>query len=159
MRAIGTGAPRLTRNAALLISTLILLALPALSGGEAGPAAGKEADGAAGPAAEAAKPGSTAGDRTAAAKDAISRAITSYEKDIRDAYYRALIENPDVEGEVVVSFTVRPGGDVTDVRIEKSSLNWPPLEEEVLGRIAAWKFPPFEGEPIPATVPYKFQSN
>ena len=113
----------------------------------------------AGAAADGAKETSPAGGQAAAAKDEISRAITSYGKDIRDAYYRALIENPKIDGEIIVSFTVRPGGEVADVRIEKSSLNWPPLEEEVLSRIASWKFAPFEGEPIPATVPYKFQPN
>lgn len=159
MRAIEAGAPRSFKGMAFVISTLILLAPAPVSRAETGPTGVKETDGAAGPAADAARPTSPAGDRTTATKDDISRTIASYGKDIRDAYYRALIENPKVDGEILVSFTVRPGGDVADVRIEKSSLNWPPLEAEVLSRIAAWKFSPFEGEAIPATVPYKFHPN
>ncbi|MGE5663658.1 MAG: TonB family protein [Deltaproteobacteria bacterium] len=150
MRSIGVRGPRFFRGAALVISSLILVPPAPVCRAESG---------AAGAAADTAKSTSPADDKTAAAKDEISRTITAYGKDILDAYYRALIENPKIDGEVVVSFTVRPDGDVADVRIDKSSLNWPPLEEEVLTRIAAWKFSPFQGEPIPATVPYKFHPN
>jgi TonB family protein len=159
MRAIGARAPRFFRGAALVISSLILLAPAPVCRAETGQVAAPKTDGAASPAAATAKPAPQEGDGVAAAKEEISRTITSYGKDILDAYYRALLENPKIDGEVVVSFTVRPGGDVADVRIEKSSLNWPPLEEEVLSRIAGWKFSPFQGESIPATVPYKFHPN
>ena len=107
-------------------------------------------------AAKDAKPASRATDDVAGIKEVISRTITSFGKDIQDAYHRELIKNPKIDGEITVSFTVRPGGDVTDVKVEQSSLNWPPIEEEILNRIKAWKFPQFEGEPIPAYVPYKF---
>ena len=107
-------------------------------------------------AAKDAKPPAGAIDNTAAIRDVISRTITSFGNDIQDAYHRELIRNPNIAGEITVSFTVRPGGDVADVKVDKSSLNSPPLEKEILNRIATWKFPPFEGDPIPAYVPYKF---
>ncbi|MGE5190056.1 MAG: TonB family protein [Gemmatimonadota bacterium] len=159
MDAIGAGGKRFLRALGLVVFTAVCLAPAPASRADSGAAAAPATGDAAGPSADNAVSATSAGDRTAAAKGEISRAITSYGKDIRDAYYRALIENPKIEGEIVVSFTVRPGGDVADVRIDRSSLNWPPLEEEVLNRIAAWRFSPFEGDPIPATVPYKFGPN
>ncbi len=94
--------------------------------------------------------------RLAEARDAISRAIESYGKDVQDAYHRELIRNPKIAGEITIAFEVLPGGEVADVKVAMSSLNWPPLEEEVLNRIKGWRFPAFQGPPIPATVPYKF---
>ncbi len=140
-----TGAPRFWRAAAIAASGLFLFAA-----GAGRPAAG--ADNAARAPAPAA-----AADDTAAIRADISRAITSHEKDIRDAYHRELLKHPGIEGEIAVSFTVTPDGDVVDVKVDKSTLNWPPLETEILSRIGSWKFPPFKGEPIPATVPYVFR--
>lgn len=94
--------------------------------------------------------------RLAATRDAISRAIESYGKDVQDAYHRELMRNPKIAGEITIAFEVLPGGEVADVKVANSSLNWPPLEEEVLTRIKGWRFPAFQGPPIPATVPYKF---
>lgn len=152
--ASGKPAPRFRKAAGILVSGLVLFA-PAFS-----PAA-IAADNVARPVAgdniaPAVRPPAAAADNTAAIRDAISRTITSYENDIRDAYHRELLKHPKIEGEITVSFTVRPEGDITDVKVERSTLNWPPLEAEILSRIKAWKFPPFEGEPIPAHVPYQF---
>lgn len=97
-----------------------------------------------------------AADNAAGIRDSISRAIASFEKEIREIYYRELLKSPNIGGEIAVSFTVRPGGDVADVKVDRSSLNWPPLEEGILNRIGTWKFSPFEGNPVSVTVPYKF---
>ncbi len=108
-------------------------------------------------AARAAGPPAGAADNTAAVRDAISRTITSNEKEIRDAYHRELLNHPGIAGEITVSFVVTPDGDVADAKVDKSTLNWPPLETEILNRVGLWKFAPFRGEPIPATVPYLFR--
>jgi len=152
----GNTVPRFLKAAAVIASGLILCAPAAFSLAEITPDNIPKTQAGDGTAAKVAKPPADAIDNTGAIKDVISRTITSFGNDIRDAYHRELIGNPNIDGEITVSFTVRPGGDVTDVKVEKSSLNWPPLEEEILNRIKAWKFPPFEGEPIPAYVPYKF---
>ena len=102
------------------------------------------------------KPRSTASDNVAAIRDAITRTIASYGNDVQDAYHRELLKNREIGGDITVAFTVRPDGDVVDVRAEQSSLNWPPLEQEILKRVKAWKFPAFAGEPVQATAPYKF---
>jgi len=107
-------------------------------------------------AAETGKPPSAASVKIAAIRDAVSRTLISYGNDVQDAYHRELVNNSKIEGEITIVFKVMPNGDVVDVNVEKSSLNWPPLEEEILNRIKAWKFPAFEGEAIQVTVPYKF---
>ncbi len=145
-----TGAPRFRRAAAIGASGLFLFAA-ALPRATSGADAASRAAGADNAARAAAAPA------TAAIRADISRTITSYDKDIRDAYHRELLKHPGIEGEIAVSFTVTPGGDVADVKIDRSTLNWPPLETEILNRIGSWKFPPFKGEPIPATVPYMFR--
>lgn len=151
-------APR-TLKAAIVVSGLVLLTA-GFSRAERLPAGDASRPRVPGDnAAETARPSAATPESIAAAKDAISRAITSYGNDIRDAYHRELIRNPKIAGDVAVSFKVRPAGDVDDVRIDRSSLNWPPLEEEIVTRIKAWKFPPFEGEPVPANVPYRFGPN
>lgn len=143
----GAPAPRFRMTAGLVVSGLVLFAaaLP-----PAATAAG--VDNAAG---SAAPPG--AADNTAAIRAEISRAIATHERDIRDAYHRELLKNPGIAGELTVSFVVTPDGDVADVKVDASTLNWPPLEAEILSRIGTWKFPPYRGEPIPAKVPYMFR--
>ncbi len=107
-------------------------------------------------AAASAKSPAAADDSTAATRDAISGAITSYGSDVQDAYHRELLKNPKIEGEITFMITIRPEGTVEDVRIGNSSLNWPPLEQEIVERIKAWKFQAFTGGPVEATVPYRF---
>ena len=154
--ASGIPVSRSLTGAALVVSGLILCAPAAFSPAQTAPdnVAGSQA--ADGTAPTDGKPPAGAIDNEAAIRDVISRTITSFGTVIRDAYSRELIGNPRIEGEITVSFIVQPGGGVTDVKVERSSLNWLPLEDEILNRIKAWKFPPFEGEPVPAYVPYKF---
>ena len=152
--ASGKPVPRFYWAAGLIVSGLILFA-PAFAPAETAADSVPRADGGDGKAPGAIPPAGAA-DNTSAIRDAISRTIASFEQDIRDAYHRELIKHPKIEGEITVSFTVRPDGNVVDVKVDRSSLNWPPLEEEILGRIGAWKFAPFPGEAMPATVPYKF---
>ena len=152
----GKPVPRFLKAAALFVSGLILCALPAFSLAETAPDNVPKTQGTDNAAVETMKPPSGGIDNIAVTKGVISRAITSFGKDIVDAYHRELIKYPKIEGEITVSFTVVTSGDVADVKVEASSLNWPPLEEEMLNRIKAWKFPPFEGQPIPVRLPYKF---
>lgn len=154
--ASGKAVSQCLKAAALVVSGLILCAPAAFSLAETAPDNVAETQAEDATAANNAKAPARTIDNVAAIRDVISRTIASFGTDIRDAYSRELMGNPKIDGEITVSFMVQPGGDVTDVKVEKSSLNWPPLEEEILNRIKAWKFPPFEGEPIPAHVPYKF---
>lgn len=155
-RTSASPLPRSVRATALAVFGLILVAVAAPSAAENAPDNVPNTPGADHTTAKQGKAPSAANARLAAARDAICKAITSYGIDIQDAYHRELLKNPKIEGEITVVFSVMPDGEVADVRVEKSSLNWPPLEEEMLTRIKAWKFSPFEGKPIPATVPYKF---
>ncbi len=155
-RASASPLPRSLKATALALfgATVIALAPPSLAGSSAeGDAKTQGADNTA---AKDGKPPCDASAKLAAARDTICRTITSYASDVQDAYHRELVKNPKIDGEITVAFSILPDGAVADVRVEKSSLNWPPLEHEILSRVRAWKFPAFEGEPIPATVPYKF---
>ncbi len=148
--------PRSFKAMGLIIAGFILFGSPAICPAETPPFNLSRTNGADKTAAEPGKSLLADDAKLAATKDDISRTITSYCKDIQDASNRELLHNPKIDGEITVSFTVQPGGDVADVKAEKSSLNWPPLQEEILNRVKTWKFSPYEGEPIPATVPYKF---
>ncbi len=144
--AVRRPRPRRLDAAALALFGLVLVVSTAPSAGSAPDNAAKT------PVADNAATGAN----VAAIRDAISRTISSYGNDVQEAYHRELIRNGKIEGEITVAFTVKPDGEVDDVRAEKSSLNWPPLEQEILNRVKAWKFPPFTGTPVRATVPYKF---
>lgn len=130
--ASGKSVPRFPKAAALLVSGMILCAPAAFSLAEIAPDNVPKAQGTDNAAVKSARPPSGGIGDTAAIKDVISRAITSFGKDVIDAYHRELIKNSKIEGEITVSFTVRTSGDVADVKVEESSLNWPPLEEEDL---------------------------
>ncbi len=156
--ASGRRVRRIRGAAWIIVSGLVVFAPAAFSFAENAPDNVPQTQGADNTA-PAATPASGTSDKTAAIRDAISRMIASYENDIRGAYHRELKNNPRIEGEITVSFTVKPDGEVADVTVEKSTLNWRPLEEELLNKVRAWKFTPFEGEPVPASVPYKFNPN
>lgn len=55
-------------------------------------------------------------------------------------YRRALRSNPTLEGKVVLTLTIAPSGNVTDIQIVSSELSAPELEAKLLRRIRMFDF-------------------
>jgi protein TonB len=75
---------------------------------------------------------------------------------IYSLYSRALRENPDLKGKVVLEITIAPTGEVTDCKIVSSELNNPDLERKLVARIKTFRFEPREVESLTLTKPIDF---
>ena len=71
-------------------------------------------------------------------------------------YSRALRDNPQLQGKLVLEFTISPTGDVTMCRIVSSELNDPDLEKKIVARVRLFKFDAKDVEQITTTKPIDF---
>jgi len=95
--------------------------------------------------------GSTSSGRTSSA---IYSVVRSHIAGIEHAYSAQLKQNPNLEGKIVVKFTISSDGSVASADIISSTMGCPPLEQTIISRIYTWKFPTIsEGE---VTVIYPF---
>jgi TonB family protein len=71
-------------------------------------------------------------------------------------YARALREHPELQGKVVLEFTIAPSGEVTMCRIVSSELHNEDLESKIIARVKAYRFEPKDVETITTTKPIDF---
>jgi TonB family protein len=71
-------------------------------------------------------------------------------------YSRALREQPELQGKVVVQLTIAPTGEVTDCRILSTELNDAELERKLVARIRMFRFEDKDVEAMTTTKPIEF---
>ena len=71
-------------------------------------------------------------------------------------YNRALRDNPQLQGKVVVQLTIAPTGEVTDCRVLSSELKNQELERKLIERIKLFRFEDRDVELITTTKPIDF---
>jgi periplasmic protein TonB len=71
-------------------------------------------------------------------------------------YNRALRDNPQLQGKVVVELSIAPSGEVTACRVVSSELNDPELERKLVARIKMFVFEARDVEAITTTKPIDF---
>ena len=71
----------------------------------------------------------------------IGRVVAAHTGSIRYAYNRELRKKPSLRGKIVLTFTISSEGKVTECHIEKSAMNWPPLEKSLVKMVRTWRFP------------------
>ena len=71
-------------------------------------------------------------------------------------YSRALRERPELQGKMVLEFTIAPSGDVTACRVVSSELNDPELERKIIARVKLIRFAAKDVEPMTTTKPIEF---
>jgi protein TonB len=71
-------------------------------------------------------------------------------------YSRALRDNPDLKGKVVLEVTIAANGDVLNCTIVSSELKDPELEHKLIARVKLFKFQARDVEPITLTKPIDF---
>jgi TonB family protein len=71
-------------------------------------------------------------------------------------YIRALREQADLQGKVVLEFTIAPEGAVTACRVVSSELNHPELEGRICARVRGFRFPARDVAAVTTTKPIDF---
>jgi len=71
-------------------------------------------------------------------------------------YSRALREQPDLQGKMVLEFTIAPSGEVTMCRVVSSEIKDPELERKIVARVRLFRFEARDVETITTTKPIDF---
>lgn len=71
-------------------------------------------------------------------------------------YGRALREQPDLQGKLVLQFTIAPSGEVTECHVVSSELHDPDLERKIVARVMLFRFEARNVAPITTTKPIEF---
>jgi periplasmic protein TonB len=71
-------------------------------------------------------------------------------------YTRALRDRPELQGKVVLEFTIAPSGEVTDCRVVSSELKDPELEHKIIARVKLIRFSSKDVATMTATKPIEF---
>jgi periplasmic protein TonB len=71
-------------------------------------------------------------------------------------YSRELREHPELQGKLVLEFTIAPSGEVTMCRVVSSELGDADLERKIVARVRLFHFEPKDVAPITTTKPIEF---
>lgn len=98
----------------------------------------------------------TASGKAGRSREEIDQYLDKNKSALYTLYNRAVRENPDMQGVVVVKMTITPSGEVSDCRIASSQLNNEDFEKKLCQRIKLFKFESKDVEPLELTKPYSF---
>jgi periplasmic protein TonB len=133
-RGFGTGAGSLTGHEATAVSSGI-----AKSGLNArGPAA------------------SGGGGKAARSREEIELVFDRNKGRIYSLYARALRDNAELQGKLVLEFTIAPTGEVTMCRVVSSELKDPELERKIIALVRLFRFDPKDVDTVTTTKPIDF---
>ena len=91
-------------------------------------------------------------------RDEVGRVIHSRISEIRYCYESSMIRKPNIEGKLVVDFTIAASGRVRSANVNKSSVRDERLNECILKRLARWEFPkPKSGVEVAVSYPFIFK--
>jgi len=92
-------------------------------------------------------------------RDEVGEVIHRHMKEVRYCYETAMIRQPDLEGKLIVQFTIGNQGSVRSTGVKTSTLPDARLDECILARLAGWKFPhPKGGIDVAVTYPFIFKT-
>jgi TonB family protein len=75
---------------------------------------------------------------------------------IYNLYARALRDNAELQGKLVLEFTIAPSGEVTMCRVVSSELKDPELEQKIIALVRLFRFDPKDVDAITTTKPIDF---
>jgi periplasmic protein TonB len=75
---------------------------------------------------------------------------------IYSLYARALRDNAELQGKLVLEFTISPNGEVTMCRVVSSELKDPDLERKIIALVRLFRFDPKDVDTITTTKPIDF---
>jgi TonB family protein len=88
----------------------------------------------------------------------ITRIVNQRKAGIGDIYKKYLEADPNLEGKLVVSFTVAASGAVTACSVVSSTLGNAAIDQEVCDHIMTWRFPPIDAGDVTVVYPFVFFS-
>jgi len=92
-------------------------------------------------------------------KDEVGEVIHRHLSEVRYCYESAMIRTPDLEGKLMVNFTIGGNGVVKSTEVKSSTLPDPRLDDCILRRLTTWKFPlPRGGIDVAVTYPFIFKT-
>jgi periplasmic protein TonB len=94
--------------------------------------------------------------KAARSREEIELVFDRYKGALYALHSRAVREQPDLQGKMVIEFTVAPSGEVTMCRVVSSELNNPDFETKIITRIRAFRFEARDVEAITVTKPIDF---
>jgi TonB family protein len=131
-RGFGTGAGSLTGNSTIAVSSRIA---------------------AAGTGGNVAKGGSGKPSRS---EEEIALVFDANKGAIYALYGRALRDQADLQGKLVLEFTISPAGEVTECHVVSSELHDPDLEKKIVARVKLFRFAAKDVATITTTKPIEF---
>ncbi|HXZ59916.1 MAG TPA: AgmX/PglI C-terminal domain-containing protein [Steroidobacteraceae bacterium] len=132
-RGFGTGAGSLTGHSATAVTSSVALASAANRNVHSG-----------------------GGGKPARSPEEIALVFDRNKGRIYSLYARALRENAELQGKLVLEFTIAPNGTVTDCRVVSSELKDPELEKKIIALVRLFQFQPEDVDPVTATKPIDF---
>ncbi|HEX9707940.1 MAG TPA: AgmX/PglI C-terminal domain-containing protein [Steroidobacteraceae bacterium] len=99
---------------------------------------------------------SGSGGRASRSREEIEIVFDRNKSAIYSLYSRALREQPELQGKVVVQLTIAPSGEITDCRIVSTELNDAELERKLIARIRMFRFEDKDVEAMTTTKPIEF---
>ena len=132
-RGFGTGAGSLTGHTATAVTSSVALASAANRNVHSG-----------------------GGGKPARSPEEIALVFDRNKGRIYSLYARALRENAELQGKLVLEFTIAANGTVTDCRVVSSELRDPELEKKIIALVRLFQFQPEDVDPVTATKPIDF---
>lgn len=96
------------------------------------------------------------GGKAARSEEEIALVFDRNKGRIYNLYARALRDNAELQGKLVLEFTIAPNGTVTMCRVVSSELKDPELEREIVALVRLFQFKPEEVDAVTATKPIDF---
>jgi protein TonB len=96
------------------------------------------------------------GGKPARSREEIETVFDRNKGRIYSLYARALRDNAELQGKLVLEFTISPSGDVTMCRVVSSELKDPELERKIIALVRLFHFDPKDVDSITTTKPIDF---
>ena len=96
------------------------------------------------------------GGKAARSREEIELVFDRNKGRIYSLYARALRDNAELQGKLVLEFTIAPTGEVTMCRIVSSDLRDPDLERKIIALVRLFRFDPKDVDPVTTTKPIDF---
>jgi periplasmic protein TonB len=96
------------------------------------------------------------GGKAARSREEIELVFDRNKGRIYSLYARALRENAELQGKLVLEFTIAPSGEVTMCRVVSSELKDPELENKIIALVRLFRFDPKDVDSITTTKPIDF---
>jgi outer membrane biosynthesis protein TonB len=88
-------------------------------------------------------------------KSDIQRVVRAHINEVKHCYEQGLTKRPDLEGKVLLKFTIGKTGTVVAAKVEDTTLNDRPVEQCIAGAAMRWSFPKPSGDGL-VVIAYPF---